>query len=158
MLQSKKPNYGSFSCSSTQQVHTIGLCIVRKSMQIHFKIALLIQTNLHIVQILYFSICTVQFKFFLYYAKQKYSRTYCMYVYVYLDRKCPVNTCGKLENPKFFILILFSDCLFFWRFNVSKLCSKYFGWLLLSNGNKKYHFSPQCMLCSMYEKFETCNL
>ena len=106
--------------------------------------------------ILAFAQCSL--KLFLYYAKQKYSRTYCMYVYVYLDRKCPVNTCGKLENPKFFILILFSDCLFFWRFNVSKLCSKYFGWLLLSNGNKKYHFSPQCMLCSMYEKFETCNL
>ena len=157
MLQSKKPNYGSFSCSSTQQVHTIGLCIVRKSMQIHFKIALLIQTNLHIVQILYFSICIVHFKNFFVLCKAEIFKD-LLYVCVYLDRKCPVNTCGKLENPKFFILILFSDCLFFWRFYVSKLCSNYFGWLLLSNGNKKYHFSPQCMLCSMYEKFETCNL
>lgn len=80
-------------------------------MQIHFKIELLIQTNLHIVQILYFSICIVQFKIFFVLCKAEIFKD-LLYVCIYLDKKMPCEHMWQTGKSSFPIVFSFGDSMF----------------------------------------------
>lgn len=80
-------------------------------MQIHFKIELLIQTNLHIVQILYFSICIVHFKNFFVLCKAEIFKD-LLYVCIYLDKKMPCEHMWQTGKSSFPIVFSFGDSMF----------------------------------------------
>ena len=88
------------------------------------------------MQILYFSICIVQFKIFFVLCKAEIFKD-LLYVCIYLDKKMPCEHMWQTGKSSFPIVFSFGDSMFL---NYALIILG--GYYYPSNGNKKFHFSP----------------